>query len=321
MLFGVISVIFLGAGLTVNFLELLAFILIRPFSLSLFRRVNAFLCYLFWSIFTWVLDYWGSQEMRIFSDEDLSYEELSRFNKVAILNHRGDIDWMLGIALCDRLGILQSVKCVTKDFAKYLPTMGWNFWFSEFAFLKRKFEADHSRLAEAARCWNSYDFPWTLCFYPEGTRFTEEKHQKSCEYARKKGLPELKHHLLPRTKGFNILIREFKDHVPYVYDITFGYPHGIVTLMNLAQGQKVYADVYLRRIPVSEIPMGSEEETSKWLIDLFKEKDRMVDYHSIHGQFPFPLWSNNCWSLLEVDNGRSNLSNSFFWTASYLHDC
>ena len=64
------------------------------------------------AVFTWVLDYWGSQEMRIFSDEDLSYEELSRFNKVAILNHRGDIDWMLGIALCDRLGILQVCNCM-----------------------------------------------------------------------------------------------------------------------------------------------------------------------------------------------------------------
>lgn len=48
--------------------------------------------------------------------------------------------------------------------------------------------------------------------FAEGTRFTEEKHQKSLEFARKNGLPELKHHLLPRTKGFNIILREVKDH-------------------------------------------------------------------------------------------------------------
>ena len=36
----------------------------------------------------------------------------------------------------------------------------------------------------------------------EGTRFTETKHAASMEVAKKKGLPLLKHHLLPRTKGF-----------------------------------------------------------------------------------------------------------------------
>lgn len=41
----------------------------------------------------------------------------------------------------------------------------------------------------------------------EGTRFTKEKHQESMKVAREKGLPELKHHLLPRAKGFSLLAR------------------------------------------------------------------------------------------------------------------
>jgi lysophosphatidic acid acyltransferase/lysophosphatidylinositol acyltransferase len=41
----------------------------------------------------------------------------------------------------------------------------------------------------------------------EGTRFTAKKHAKSIEYAKSKGLPELKHHLLPRTKGFCLLAK------------------------------------------------------------------------------------------------------------------
>lgn len=41
-----------------------------------------------------------------------------------------------------------------------------------------------------------------LLLFAEGTRFTEAKHKASMEVARKKGIPELKHHLLPRTKGF-----------------------------------------------------------------------------------------------------------------------
>lgn len=41
----------------------------------------------------------------------------------------------------------------------------------------------------------------------EGTRFTEKKHAESIQVARVKGLPELKHHLLPRTKGFALLMK------------------------------------------------------------------------------------------------------------------
>ena len=41
----------------------------------------------------------------------------------------------------------------------------------------------------------------------EGTRFTKEKHAESMKIAREKGLPELKHHLLPRTKGFSLLVK------------------------------------------------------------------------------------------------------------------
>lgn len=41
----------------------------------------------------------------------------------------------------------------------------------------------------------------------EGTRFTEAKRIASMKIAQEKGLPELKHHILPRTKGFTLLLQ------------------------------------------------------------------------------------------------------------------
>ena len=41
----------------------------------------------------------------------------------------------------------------------------------------------------------------------EGTRFTKAKHEAGMKIAREKGLPELKYHLLPRTKGFSVLAK------------------------------------------------------------------------------------------------------------------
>ena len=49
--------------------------------------------------------------------------------------------------------------------------------------------------------------PPQFLLYCEGTRFTEKKHRVSMEVAASKGLPALKYHLLPRTKGFTTAVQ------------------------------------------------------------------------------------------------------------------
>lgn len=44
----------------------------------------------------------------------------------------------------------------------------------------------------------------------EGTRFTPKKHQVSMQVAESKGLPQLKYHLLPRTKGFWVTVQNLR---------------------------------------------------------------------------------------------------------------
>ena len=53
----------------------------------------------------------------------------------------------------------------------------------------------------------------------EGTRFTKKKHEESMKVAREKGLPELKHHLLPRTKGLCLLARGAEGRSKYFLNI------------------------------------------------------------------------------------------------------
>ena len=49
-----------------------------------------------------------------------------------------------------------------------------------------------------------------MLIFCEGTRFTAEKHKRSNEYAEKNGLKPLKHHLIPRTKGFYLISQELR---------------------------------------------------------------------------------------------------------------
>jgi lysophosphatidic acid acyltransferase/lysophosphatidylinositol acyltransferase len=44
----------------------------------------------------------------------------------------------------------------------------------------------------------------------EGTRFTEKKRLESMQYAREKNLSELKYHILPRTRGFTLIMQGAK---------------------------------------------------------------------------------------------------------------
>jgi lysophosphatidic acid acyltransferase/lysophosphatidylinositol acyltransferase len=58
-----------------------------------------------------------------------------------------------------------------------------------------------------------------LVLFPEGTRFTQTKYEESMKVAREKGLPELKRHLLPRTRGFIASIPYLREKVPAIYDV------------------------------------------------------------------------------------------------------
>ena len=54
-----------------------------------------------------------------------------------------------------------------------------------------------------------------LCLFAEGTRFTKEKHKVSVQFSKENGFPVLKHHLLPRPKGFTFLVNNLNDTSDY----------------------------------------------------------------------------------------------------------
>ncbi|XP_009582701.1 PREDICTED: 1-acyl-sn-glycerol-3-phosphate acyltransferase delta-like, partial [Fulmarus glacialis] len=100
----------------------------------------------------------------------------------------------------------------------------------------------------------------------EGTRFTEQKHQISMQVAEAKGLPKLKYHLLPRTKGFAVTVQCLRNVVSAIYDSTLNFRNNEnPTLLGVLNGKKYHADLYVRRIPLEEVP---EDE----LTDAFQEE-------------------------------------------------
>ena len=100
-----------------------------------------------------------------------------------------------------------------KNSLKYVPLLGWSFSFAEQIFVKRVWETDSKTLKkDLDAIFNEYprDLKYCVVMFCEGTRFTKEKHEASMEIAKQKNYPLLKHHLLPRTRGFEMLVSQIE---------------------------------------------------------------------------------------------------------------
>ncbi|XP_015377754.1 PREDICTED: 1-acyl-sn-glycerol-3-phosphate acyltransferase delta-like, partial [Diuraphis noxia] len=115
-----------------------------------------------------------------------------------------------------------------------------------------------------------------MLLYAEGTRFTKDKQEASIKFARSKGLPELKEHLLPRTKGFSIGLPHFRHNLPAVYNVQIAFKgKEKPSLRALLSGQRLEAHVYMERIPIEQVPEG-DKACEKWMYDMYEKKDKMM---------------------------------------------
>nr|KAF6503766.1 1-acylglycerol-3-phosphate O-acyltransferase 4 [Rousettus aegyptiacus] len=159
-------------------------------------------------------------------------------------------------------------------------------YFTEMVFCTRKWEHDRKTVARGLLRLRDYPEKYFFLIHCEGTRFTEKKHQVSMQVAQAKGLPSLKHHLLPRTKGFAITVRGLRDVVSAVYDCTLNFRNNEnPTLLGVLNGKKYHADLYVRRIPLEEVPEDGDK-CAAWLHKLYQEKDAFQEQYCRTGTFP-----------------------------------
>lgn len=265
--------VFLLSGLIINCVQ----ILLLPLwyvSHNTFRRINAVLCYLHWSMLTFLGEWWGQMDIKFYGKKE-DYEKIGKEHALVLPNHRSDIDWLIGWIICERTGILGGAKCYIKSSVKFLPVVGWMWWCAEYVFLRRNWEADLPILQNSLEQMRDYPIPFFLGIFPEGTRFTKKKHENSLEFARSRGLPQLNYHLFPRTKGVSITLKYLQNVVPAVYNIEAAYPAGsIPTIKQLLSGGRCEAHLLIKRIPIEDVPCNSNEEVSAWCQQLFVEKDK-----------------------------------------------
>ncbi|XP_028787419.1 1-acyl-sn-glycerol-3-phosphate acyltransferase 2 isoform X2 [Neltuma alba] len=279
-----LGLLFFASGLVVNLIQAICYVLIRPVSKNLYRRINRVVAELLWLELIWLIDWWAGVKVQLFTDRETFH---LMEHALVISNHKSDIDWLVGWVLAERSGCLGSALAVMKKSSKRLPVIGWSMWFSEYLFLERSWAKDESTLKSGLERLRDFPLPFWLALFVEGTRFTQAKLLAAQEYATSSGLPVPRNVLIPRTKGFVSAVSHMRSFVPAIYDVTVAIPKGssAPTMLRLFKGQPSVVHVHIKRHLMKEMP-ETEEAVAQWCRDIFVAKDALLDRHIAEDTFP-----------------------------------
>ncbi|CAB0019411.1 unnamed protein product [Nesidiocoris tenuis] len=310
---------FFASGIIINLLQALLYYFLRPVSKYAFRKLNYYLCYSLYSELVFLAEWWSGSDVEVYIDQDDLKKYFGNEHAMLILNHTYDIDWLIGWIFCERCRVLGNCKAYAKKSIQYVPTMGWGWKFSESVFLDRSWDKDKEIIGRQIAEIANYPDPMFLLLFAEGTRFTPDKHKASLSFAKEKGLPQLKHHLTPRTKGFISSLPQLRGKVPAIYNIQMVFrPEDKVapTVMNLLLGKPVVAHMHFERIPLEEVP-EDEEKASQWLRDLYLRKDKLMDSFLTTGDY-FKTSGVPPLEPIRMSRRPYSLANMCFWALTTL---
>jgi lysophosphatidic acid acyltransferase / lysophosphatidylinositol acyltransferase len=269
-----VFILLVNAAVVACAVQILSFVLVRPFSLAAHRRVSVVFNGAFFLCGTFLLERWTGMRLVVYGEE-----VPPGVATVCTMNHISDVDMLIGVALLARYGppFPGNAKAIVKSVLGHVPIFGWILRLGEFLFVTRSWEADRVRLLSDLKSLMSYPFPVWFVIWPEGSRFTAAKQANAQEYARKMGYPHLTHVLLPRFKAFTSLLGVVRGSLDEVCDVTLMFDGSVPRADHILTGRSsTVIHAHLGRYKISSMPEG-EKELESWLIERWQEKDRRID--------------------------------------------
>lgn len=303
-----VGIIFILSGLIVNLIQAVLFILVRPVSKSLHRRINKIVAELLWLELIVLVDWWANLKIEVYADDE-TFELLGKEHALVISNHNCDLDWLVGWILAQRSGCLGSALAVMKKEAKVLPIIGWSMWFSDYVFLERSWGKDERTLQSGFERLVDFPMPFWLALFVEGTRFTQAKLLAAQEFAASRGIPVPRNVLIPRTKGFVSAVTHLRSFVPAIYDATVAVANSqpAPTFLRIFRGQSSVIKVLLERHSMQELP-ETADGIAQWCKDAFVTKDAVLEKY-----FSKDIFSDK--KLQDIGRPKKSLFVMIFWSS------
>mmetsp|Transcript_40706 Transcript_40706/g.100026 ORF Transcript_40706/g.100026 Transcript_40706/m.100026 type:complete len:373 (+) Transcript_40706:341-1459(+) len=273
---------FVVTGLMINTAEALTLVLL-PFSLKTYRIANKILVGIHWPILVWFIEKWANVSIKMYGDPVPAGE-----TALGLLNHKSDIDWVIGFAFCGRKCILGALKVIVKTGHKMIPIFGVMEQFVEFIFVNRDWQRDRHSLDMGLKNLATYPKPFWFIVFPEGTRFTQAKKQDNQEWSKENGKPVLNHLLWPRTKAFLMTVELLGETIDFVYDATIVFDKDVSFFDMLKGNGNTSVHFHVRRFPMAALSKMSHSELEAWLEQQWVEKDALLETYHTHGSYKLP---------------------------------
>lgn len=265
---GAVSFVYLACIL--NPIQMLS-LLVRPFSKPAFRAMNRWCAAQIWGWWAHMAEETNGIDV-VFSGDPLPGPE----NALVLPNHQSISDVMVLLCLARRTGRIGDLKWFVKDPIKWIPGPGWGMHFLDCVYVKRDWTKDEGNIRRLFAKYREEDIPLALVSFLEGTRSTPTKQAEAVAYARARGLPEPKHVLVPRTKGFLATMLGLREHLDAIHDVTIRYPGGVPSLAACFGAKVERIEVHFRRYPIETLP-EAPEGLEAWVRARFQEKDAWLE--------------------------------------------
>lgn len=146
IIFGTIWIFF---GLFLNLLQFICYILLYAHNPGLFRKINYYLTYASWSQIVALSEWWSGSRVRItFADEETE-KHFGTEHALVLMNHKYEVDWLFAWMVCDKFKMLGTAKAFAKSSLKWVPVIGWGWFFCEMIFLERNWDKDSIILGQS----------------------------------------------------------------------------------------------------------------------------------------------------------------------------
>jgi len=251
------------------------------FSKRAYRHLCEFFAWLLWPFFVYSLEVVGRNRVHFYGFEDIPKKETA----IVLSNHVSYMDWLMTFVLACRKQRVHCVKVQVKQVIKYIPFVGLAIQGVGFIFLNRNWTEDRSSLKHAFNNLKTLGMPFWLLSHPEGSRWNKEKLEESNQFAKKRDLPQLKHVLLPRVKGFITTATMLRNQIDAVYDISIAYSQQPPNFWVLFSGSRpIEIHLFVRRFPIASIPKD-EPSIADWLYKVYAEKDQLIEEFKKNGKY------------------------------------
>ena len=186
--------------------------------------------------------------------------------------------------------VLNSKIPLLKFFLKkqliWVPLLGVAWWALDFPFMHRHTKEQIAKRPELkgkdieatkAACEKFRYTPVTIFNFMEGTRFTQEKHQRENS--------PYKHLLKPRAGGTAFVFGAMGEMIHTMLDVTIVYPGGRPGIWDYLCGRvrKIVIDIRTREVPERFLGMDYENnrevrvDFQRWVSEIWAEKDQRIE--------------------------------------------